>query len=117
MIEKILGGGQSGADQAGWRAARAFGITTGGAMPKGFLTEEGPRPEFAELYRAVVLPTASYPHRTERNVRDSDGTLWFGDPATPGGRPRSRRAARSARRRASPLCGSPESLQTAGIDS
>ena len=52
MLEKIISGGQSGADQAGWRVARAFGIPTGGAMPLGFLTEEGSRPEFAELYGA-----------------------------------------------------------------
>jgi hypothetical protein len=53
-------------------------------MPKGFLTADGPRPEFAELYGAAELPTASYPARTEQNVRDSDGTILFGDPTTPG---------------------------------
>ena len=47
MLERVISGGQTGADQAGWRAARAFGIPTGGAMPKGFLTEDGPCPEFA----------------------------------------------------------------------
>jgi hypothetical protein len=86
MVEKIISGGQSGADQSGWRAARAYGIPTGGAMPKGFLTEDGPRPEFAELYGAVELPTDDYPARTERNMRDSDGTIWFGDPSTPWGK-------------------------------
>jgi hypothetical protein len=86
-------------------------------MPLGFLTEDGPRPEFADLYGAIELPTEDYAARTERNVRDSDGTLWFGDPSTRGGGPRSRRAARSARLRAYPLCGSRESLQTTGIDS
>jgi predicted Rossmann-fold nucleotide-binding protein len=78
MLEKIISGGQSGADQAGWRAARPFGIPTGGAMPKGHMTEEGPRPEFAERYGAVELPTDDDTARTERNVRDSDGTIWFG---------------------------------------
>src|SRR3954468_5873601 len=86
MIERVISGFQTGADQAGIRAARAHGIPTGGAMPKGFLTEDGPRPEFAEIYGAVELPTASYPDRTEQNVRDSDGTLWFGDWHSPGGR-------------------------------
>jgi hypothetical protein len=38
MIERVISGGQTGADQAGWRAARAAGIPTGGFMPKGFLT-------------------------------------------------------------------------------
>ena len=49
MIDRVISGGQTGADQAGWRAAKASGIPTGGWMPKGFLTEDGPRPEFAGL--------------------------------------------------------------------
>jgi hypothetical protein len=77
-LEGIITRGQTGADQAGWRAARQFGIPTGGSMPRGFLTEAGPCPEFAELYRAVELETADYPARTKANVRDSDMTLWFG---------------------------------------
>ncbi len=35
MIERILTGGQTGADQAALRAARAAGIATGGWAPKG----------------------------------------------------------------------------------
>jgi hypothetical protein len=49
MLDRIISGGQTGADQAGWRAARACGVPTGGFMPLGFLTEGGPRPEFAAL--------------------------------------------------------------------
>jgi hypothetical protein len=60
MLDRVITGGQSGADQAGWRAARAAGIPTGGFMPKGFLTEDGPRPEFAEEFGAVEMPTDSY---------------------------------------------------------
>jgi hypothetical protein len=82
---RILSGGQSGADQAGWRAARAAGIPTGGSMPRGFLTEDGPRPEFAELYGAVDLQSPTYPPRTRKNVEDSDATVWFGNPLTMGG--------------------------------
>jgi hypothetical protein len=78
MIEKVVTGGQAGADQAAWRAARAAGVPTGGWMPLGFLTEDGPRPEFAELYGAVEMPTDIYRLRTEENVRRSDGTLWVG---------------------------------------
>lgn len=84
MLAKIVSGGQSGADQAAWRAACAAGIPTGGAMPLGFLTEDGPRPEFAERFGAAELATASYKSRTEENVRRSDGTLWFGSTDTPG---------------------------------
>ena len=78
MLEKIISGGQTGADQAGWRAARAFGVPAGGWMPKGFLTEDGPRPEFTESYGAAEMLTDSAPARTEQNVQDSDATLWFG---------------------------------------
>jgi hypothetical protein len=84
MLDKIITGGQTGADQAAWRAAEAFGVPTGGWMPKGFLTEDGPRPEFASGYGAVEMPTDSYPARTEENVRASDATLWFGETTTSG---------------------------------
>jgi Circularly permutated YpsA SLOG family len=35
MLEKIISGGQTGADQAAWRVAKAYGVTTGGWMPNG----------------------------------------------------------------------------------
>jgi len=82
MLDKVLSGGQTGADQAGWRAAKAFTVPTGGWMPKGFLTEDGPHPEFAEQYGAAAMPTDSEPARTEQNVQDSDATLWFGETTT-----------------------------------
>jgi hypothetical protein len=84
MLDKMISGGQTGADLAAWRAAQAFGVPTGGWMPKGFLTEDGPHPEFAERYGATELPTDSDHARTERNVQDSDATLWFGETTTAG---------------------------------
>jgi hypothetical protein len=86
MLEKVISGGQTGADQAGWRAARFCGLATGGWMPLGFLTEAGPRPEFAQLYGAIETRTDDYTERTRANVRDSDGTIWFGATDSPGGR-------------------------------
>ena len=86
MLEKIISGGQTGADQAGWRPARTCGLGTGGWMPRGFLTEDGPRPDFAVLYGAREMTIAEYPPRTRRNARDGDATLWFGDTVTPGAR-------------------------------
>lgn len=86
MIERVISGGQTGGDQAGWRAAKAIGIATGGWMPRGFLTEDGPRPEFADLYGALEHLSPTYPPRTRDNVIDSFVTLWFGDPRSPGGR-------------------------------
>ena len=74
----IWSGGQSGADQGAWRAAKAHNVPTAGFMPKGFLTEAGPRPDFAALYGAAEMPTADYRARTEENVRRSEATLWFG---------------------------------------
>lgn len=85
MLVKIVSGGQTGADQAGWRAARALGLPTGGWMPRGFATEAGPRPDFAAEFGAVELE-GGYRDRTQRNARDSDATVWFGDPSSPGGR-------------------------------
>jgi Circularly permutated YpsA SLOG family len=86
VLDRVVSGGQTGADQAGWRAARASGIATGGWMPADFLTEAGPRPEFAEMFGAVEMPGDGYPERTRANVRDSDATIWFGNPDSPGGR-------------------------------
>lgn len=57
----IITGGQTGADQAAWRAAKACGLPTGGYMPKGYLTEDGPRPEFATEFGAVAMTTSHYP--------------------------------------------------------
>ena len=71
MITKIISGGQTGADQGALDAAIDGGISHGGWIPKGRMTEDGPLP--AE-YHLQEMPTASYPKRTERNVLDSDGT-------------------------------------------
>jgi hypothetical protein len=77
ILEKVISGGQTGADQAGLRAAKAFGIPTGGWMPLGFTTLAGPRPEFYDLYGMREFNCAGYAPRTWANVRDSDGTLRF----------------------------------------
>lgn len=78
MIEKIVCGFQSGADQGGIRAASAAGLVTGGFIPRGFLTEDGPRPEFAGLYGAVEHKSDKYPPRTYANVHAAEATLWYG---------------------------------------
>lgn len=82
MLERVISGGQTGADQAGWRAARSAGLATGGWMPRGFLTEDGPRPGFAGQFGAVEHESVGSEARTIANVRASDGTLIFA-----GGRP------------------------------
>lgn len=55
-------------------------------MPAGFLTQDGPRPDFAELYGAAEMPTPSYQLRTHANVMAADATLWFGRFDTAGAR-------------------------------
>jgi len=72
MLDNIISGGQTGADRAGLDAAMEAGIPAGGCCPKGLLSEDGPVPE---RYTLTELNSASYPARTERNVKDSDGTL------------------------------------------
>ena len=84
MIKLGISGGQSAQDQAGWRAAQACDIPTGGWMPFGFLTEEGPQRWFSNVYGDREMPTKSYPARTVKNVQESDGALWFGTTDTPG---------------------------------
>jgi Circularly permutated YpsA SLOG family len=86
VLDRVVSGGQTGADQAGWRAAWSAGIATGGWMPEGFLTEAGPRSDFAEMFGAMEIPGGGYPERTRANARDSDATIWFGDSDSPGGR-------------------------------
>jgi hypothetical protein len=94
MLELILTGGQTGADQAGWRAARACGLKTGSHMPPRFQTLTGPRPDFAELYGAEAIQECGkrisdvegMKLRTSLNVQTSDATLVFnrGDADSPG---------------------------------
>ena len=72
MSLKIISGGQSGADQAGWRAARRLGLPTGGWMPRGFLTEDGPRPEFAREHGAVASTAMVSPSTTRVTVAGQD---------------------------------------------
>ena len=78
MLEKIISGGESGADRAAWRAARAFGVAAGGWMRKGFLADDGYHPEFAAQFSAAELPIDSDPAPTDKNVQDSDATrvVW-----------------------------------------
>jgi hypothetical protein len=85
MLTRVISGGQIGVEQAAWHAARAAGIPTGGAMPLGFLTDEGPRPDFAAEFGAREVDRPGYAARIEVNVHASDGTLWFGSTTTADG--------------------------------
>jgi len=76
---KIISGGQTGVDIAGLIAAKNNNLETSGHIPKGFLTLEGCKPEYHELYNLIETKTSYYPERTALNVKNSDCTLWFGE--------------------------------------
>lgn len=85
MLKKIISGGQTGADQAGLRAGKALGIETGGWIPKGRRTDDGPM--VVAMFEDLGLKehtSWAYPPRTEQNVLDSDGTVLFGNMDSPG---------------------------------
>lgn len=93
MSFRVITGGQVGVDVGAWRAARACGIETGGWMPPGFMTEAGPRPEFAELYGAIEIRegwanasmAAQYRERTRLNVEEATHVLLLtADADSPG---------------------------------
>jgi hypothetical protein len=73
-LERIVSGGQTGADRGGLKAAIALGISIGGWVPKGRRAEDG---EVPEVYPLNETPSRDYPQRTEWNVRDSDVTVLF----------------------------------------
>lgn len=76
-ITKIISGGQTGVDQAALHAAQSLQLETGGYMPKGFKTEDGPQPHLKDLFGMIEMSSSDYPTRTRKNVEVSDGTLIF----------------------------------------
>lgn len=74
-IRRVISGFQTGGDIAGIVAATRVGLQTGGQMPKGFITERGPRPEFAERYGAEESHSTSYLPRTKFNAQNSCVTI------------------------------------------
>lgn len=76
---KIISGCQTGADEAGLRAAHDLGTPTGGTMPKGWKTQTGSRPDWGKKYGLTEHGSSKYPPRTRKNVIDSDVTILFGN--------------------------------------
>src|SRR5215510_967319 len=72
LVQKLVSGGQTGADRAALDWAIAWQIPHGGWCPLGRLAEDGP---IAAKYQLKETPTADYAERTLWNVRDSDGTV------------------------------------------
>ena len=80
-VKKIISGGQIGADQFGLEVGKELGIETGGTAPPKFQTTKGSQKEILEGYGLVEGESdpAIYVKRTIKNVKDSDGTVLFGD--------------------------------------
>lgn len=76
-LEKIISGGQTGADQAGLRAAKILGLKTGGTAPKNYRTLNGSNWSLRDEYGLKESTYWQYPPRTEANICDSDGTVRF----------------------------------------
>ena len=95
MIEKIVSGGQTGADQAALDVAIGFGIPHSGWIPKGRKTEDGPLPK---KYQMQEMPTASYEKRTQQNIVESHGTLLISHGKLTGGSALTRRLAKIHKR-------------------
>jgi hypothetical protein len=76
VLARVVSGGQTGVDVAALRAARRAGLQTGGTMPRGWRTLDGPRPGYAIEFGMVEHPfSAAYPARTLANVLAADATL------------------------------------------
>ena len=74
-LQKIISGGQTGADRAALDFALASDFETGGWIPKNRLAEDG---RISEKYKNLQETETENPaERTELNVKDSDATLMF----------------------------------------
>ena len=96
MLDKIVSGGQTGADRAALDVAIELGIATGGWVPHDRRAEDGKIP--ARYAGLIETETDTYEHRTALNVRDSDATLIFHYGPPSGGTALTLRLARSSSR-------------------
>jgi hypothetical protein len=95
-IRKIISGGQTGVDRAALDWAIERGIEHGGWCPKGRIAEDGVIP--ARYNLTETDETESWA-RTQRNVRESDGTLIITfDPKLTGGSQETADYAKAARK-------------------
>lgn len=83
-LEKIISGGQTGADKAGLVAARMLNITTGGLAPKNYKTEAGSDKDLKDVFGLDQDTVEGYQHRTEENVKSADATVIFAERVSAG---------------------------------
>lgn len=77
-LSLVISGGQTGADRTALEEAKRIGVRTGGTVPKGCRTDEGPTPELVTEFGCEESPSTDYRQRTLDNVRNADATVWFG---------------------------------------
>ncbi len=82
IFSKIISGGQTGVDRAALDVALELGIPCGGWCPKGRKAEDGP---IDPRYPLKETSSPNYPLRTEKNLREADGTLVLTKGAVNGG--------------------------------
>jgi len=75
FLFKVISGGQTGADQAGLKAAYNNNYETGGFAPMRFNTSEGPNRQLLQKKYGLKEFGEGYVPRTIENVKNSDGTL------------------------------------------
>ena len=72
LVERIVSGGQTGADRAALDWAMANEVSHGGWCPKGRKAEDG---VIDARYQLRETTSSAYNPGTKLNVRDSDGTV------------------------------------------
>lgn len=81
--DRIISGGQTGADRAALDVAISYGLDYGGWIPLGRWAEDGPIPQSYSKLRTCDSSDPAV--RTRLNVQDSDATLILSHGALSGG--------------------------------
>lgn len=100
---KIISGGQTGIDRLGLEIGRELGLETGGTTTPGYYTENGPDTSLQDFGVTEIAPELQagrkgkefYLPRTEQNVINSDGTVYFSTDEDSAGRIATQRFAKA----------------------
>lgn len=100
---KIISGGQTGIDRLGLEIGKELGLETGGTTTPGYYTENGPDISLQEFDVTEIAPELQdgkkgkefYLPRTEQNVINSDGTVYFSTDEDSAGRIATQRFAKA----------------------
>lgn len=100
---KIISGGQTGIDRLGLEIGKELGLETGGTTTPGYYTENGPDTSLQDFGVTEIAPELQagrkgkefYLPRTEQNVINSDGTVYFSTDEDSAGRIATQRFAKA----------------------